>query len=98
MGAYDNNHYSKSLDHAREQKKKRTKYESDRDTNCNWCAQCNHQKFGTRTRGFRNKRTNGDHPKYSIVEIGQNTEKSSGDLRKLGVTQTPLKKHQLTLE
>ena len=26
---------------------------------------------------------------YSIVKIGQNTEKSSGDLRRLSVTQTP---------
>ena len=33
----------------------------------------------------------------SIVEIGQNTEKSPGDLRRLPVTQTPVKDHQLTL-
>ena len=37
---------------------------------------------------FINKRTSGDHPNYSIVEIGQNTEKSPGDLRRLAVTQT----------
>ena len=39
-------------------------------------------------------RTSRDHPNYSIVEIDQNTEKSSGDLRILSVTQTPVKNHQ----
>ena len=29
-----------------------------------------------------------------IIEIGQNTEKSSGDMRRLAVTQTPVKDHQ----
>ena len=38
-----------------------------------------------------------DHPNYSIIEIGQNTEKSLGDLRRLAVTQTPVRIHQLTL-
>ena len=28
------------------------------------------------TRGLENKRTSGDHPNYSIVEISQNSEKS----------------------
>ena len=41
--------------------------------------------------------TSGDHPNYYIVENGQNTEKSPGDLRKLAVTQSPIKDHQLTL-
>ena len=39
--------------------------------------------------------TSRDHPIYSIIEIGQNTKKRLGDLRRLGVTQTPLKDHQL---
>ena len=51
---------------------------------------------GTRTRGLGNKRTSGDHPNYSIIERGQNTEKSPGDLS-LVITQTPIKDHQLTL-
>ena len=34
-------------------------------------------------------------PDYCIVNIGQNTEKSSGDLKELAVTQTPVKGHQL---
>ena len=40
----------------------------------------------------------GGHPNYNIIENSQNTEKSSGDLRRLGtVTQTPVKDHQLKL-
>ena len=35
--------------------------------------------------------------KLQYVEIGQNTEKSPGDKRRLAVTQTPLKDYQLTL-
>ena len=38
-----------------------------------------------------NQRTSGGHPDYSIIKIGQNTEKSPGDLRRLAVTQTPVK-------
>ena len=34
-----------------------------------------------------------DCPNYSIVEIGQNTENSPGDLRRLTVTQTPVENH-----
>ena len=44
-----------------------------------------------------NKRTRGDHPNYSIIENGQNTEKSPGDLWRLAVTQTPVKDYQLRL-
>ena len=39
----------------------------------------------------------GDHPSYNIIENGQNTEKSPGDLRRLAVIQTPEKNHQLKL-
>ena len=38
---------------------------------------------------------NSDHPNYYIIENGQNTEKSHGDLRRLAVTQTPVKNFQL---
>ena len=41
--------------------------------------------------GLRNKRTSGDY----IIENGQNTEKSPGDLRSLAFAQTPAKYHQL---
>ena len=44
-----------------------------------------------------NRGMNWDHPNYCIVEVGQNTEKSSGDSRRHAVTQTPVKDHQLML-
>ena len=47
--------------------------------------------------GLGNNRTSGDNPNNSIVEIGQNTENSYGDLRKLAVTQIPMKNNLLTL-
>ena len=37
-----------------------------------------------------------DHSNY-IIEIGQNSKESSGDLRRLSVAQTPVKNHLLTL-
>ena len=53
--------------------------------------------FGTETKGLLSWQTIGDHPNYSIIEKGQNTEKSPGDLRRLAVTQTRVEDHQLTL-
>ena len=50
-----------------------------------------------RTGKFTNQRTSGDYPDYSIIKIGQNTEKNPGDLRRLAATQTPVKDHQLAL-
>ena len=41
--------------------------------------------------------TSGDHPNDSIIENGQNPEKTPGDLRRFAVTQTPVKDHQLML-
>ena len=38
------------------------------------------------------KRISWDHPNYSMVEISQ---KSLGDMRRLAVTKTPVKNHQL---
>ena len=46
--------------------------------------------------GLRNNRSR-YYPNYSIVEIGQNTAKSPGDLNRLAGTQTPVKHHQLSL-
>ena len=37
--------------------------------------------------------TSGDHADYSITEIGQNTDKSPGDLRRLSITQIPVENH-----
>ena len=72
-------------------------HESDGDTNCNWRTRCSHQMIGTRSGGLVDNRTNEDHPNYSLIKIGQNTEKSPGDLNRLAVTQTPVRSHQLTL-
>ena len=41
---------------------------------------------------------NYDNPNDSIDEIGQDTKKSPGDLRRLDATQTPVENHLLTLE
>ena len=38
-----------------------------------------------------------NHPKYSIVVIGQNTKKSPGAMIRLAVKQTPAKNYPLTL-
>ena len=48
--------------------------------------------------GLGNKRTCGDHPNNSIIKIGKNTKKSPGDLRRLAITQTPLRNARLMLE
>ena len=42
-----------------------------------------------------NRKTNGDHENNSIVDIGQNNNKSPGDLSRFAVTQTLVKEHQL---
>ena len=38
-----------------------------------------------------------DHPNYSITRIGQYTEESPGDMRRLDVAHTPVENYQLTL-
>ena len=43
------------------------------------------------------RRTSGNHPNHNIIENDQNTERSPGHLRRLAVTQTPVKYHQLKL-
>ena len=70
-----------------ESKKKTMEHKSDCNTNCN-------QRI-TRTSGRENK-TSGDHPNDKIVEIGQNTKKSPGDLKRFAITKTLVKNHQQT--
>ena len=60
--------------------------------------------FGTETKGLFKELEDlevGDQVEtiqhYNIIENGQNTEKIAGDLRRLAVTQTPMKDHQLAL-
>ena len=68
-------------------------HESDDCANCNWCFWHNNKRPG----GLGSWRMCRDYPNDSIAENGQNPETSPGDLRKLAVTQTPVKNHQLTL-
>ena len=54
--------------------------------------------LGTIPKGFvkgHEESENGDYLNYRVVKIGQNTKKSPRDLRRLAVTQTPVKDHQL---
>ena len=55
------------------------------------------QRIGKGTGRLGNKKTSEYYPDDNIIKIGQNTEKSPGDLRRLAVTQTPVESHQLTL-
>ena len=72
-------------------------HEGDNYTSRDWCFWYSYQRIIKGTGGLGNKRTVGDHPNYYIIENGHNTDKSPGDLRRLAVTQTPVKDHQLTL-
>ena len=72
-------------------------HESVDYTNCNRCSWHSHQRIATGTGELWKNRTSGDHPNYCIIELGQNTEKSPGDLRRLVVTQTPVRNYYLML-
>ena len=71
------------------------KRESDGNTDYNWCTRNGLQRLSMGTERVKNRRTSRDHPNYNI---SQNSEKSPGELRRLAVTQSPVKVHQLTLE
>ena len=86
----------KYLDLSRELKKT-MEHEGDNYNNHDWCFWYSHQRFIKGTGGFGGRRTTGNHPNYNIIENGQNTEKSAVDLRRLAVTQPPVKNHQLIL-
>ena len=72
-------------------------HESDGDASCNWYAINNHKRLRKGTGRLSNQRTSEDHPVDSIIKIGQNTEKCLGDLKRVVVTETPVKDHRLTL-
>ena len=57
----------------------------------------NPKKIREENERLRNKWTSRNHPDYSIIKIGQNTEKSPGDLRRLAVTEIPEENYQLTV-
>ena len=87
---------NKYLDLARELKNT-VEQAGDNDTNCNWCFWYSDERITKGTGRIGSWRTSGDHPNYYVIENGQNTEKSTGSLRRLTVTQTPVKNHHLTL-
>ena len=49
------------------------------------------------TGGLGSSMTSGDLPNNSIIENGENTEKSSGNLKRLALSQTPVKNYQQKL-
>ena len=76
--------------------KKTMEHEGDNYANCDWCFWYSDWRNIKGTGGLGSWRLSRDHPNDSIIENGQNTEKSPGDLRRLAVTQTPMKNYQLT--
>ena len=72
-------------------------HENNGDTNYNWFARNSSQKLSKGSRRAENRRICHDLLNYNITKIGQNTEKSPGDLRRLAVTHTLVKDHHLTL-
>ena len=58
-------------------------HEGDSDISSNWRARYSHQRIDKGSGGLIND---------SIVEIGQNTKKSPGNLRRLAVTRVPVEK------
>ena len=68
-------------------------HKGDDDTNRNSYASNNPQRFDKGPVRDGNRRTSQDHLNRSI-KIGQTTEKSLGDMRKLSVTQTSVKNRQ----
>ena len=72
-------------------------HESEDYNNHDWCFWYSHQRIIKGTGGLGGRRTSGNHRNYNIIENGQNTEKSLGDLGGLAVTQIPMKNYQLKL-
>ena len=68
------------------------KHEGDDDNWCNLCTLNNLKRINKETGKLGNQRTSGHYPDYNIIKMSQNTEKSPEDLRRLAVTQTPVKK------
>ena len=67
------------------------------DTNCNWHAWNSLLKPGNGAGRVGNRKTYRDYRNYSIIKISQTTETSSGNMRRLTVTQIPARDQQLTL-
>ena len=78
-------------------KKKTVERKGDDYTDYNCCSWYSHARIGKRIGELENKKTSGDHLNYCIIEIAHNPEDGPGDLRRLDITQLPVKDHQLTL-
>ena len=72
-------------------------HESKYYANCDWCVGHNNLRIVEGPGGLGSRRMGGDYPNDSIAKNGQNPGTCPGDLRRLAVTQTPVKNHQLTL-
>ena len=72
-------------------------HEGDGDTNYNWHTWNGPQRLEIGAGCVGSLKRNRDNPNNSIAEFGQNIQKSPEDLRRLAVTQIPVKGHQLTL-
>ena len=72
-------------------------HESNVYANYNLCSWYSHQRINKVMGGVGQRRTSENHPNYCITEIGENIEKTHGDLRRFAVTQTTVKDLQLTL-
>ena len=88
---------NKYLDLAWELKKKTMEHEGDDYTTGDWCFYHSHHRIIKGTGGLRIWRTSGVHPNSYIIENGQNTEKSPGNMRGFAVSQIPVKDHQQTM-
>ena len=71
-------------------------HESENYTNREWYFWYSHGRIIKGTGEIGNRSTSGDYQNCNI-ENNQNSEKSPGDFRRLAVTQTPMKDHQLKL-
>ena len=83
--------------HLARELKKVIEHKGDGNTNCNLCTQNGTQRLGKGSERGGNQKICREYPNNCITEIGQNTEKSPGNLWKLAATQTRVKDHHLTL-
>ena len=73
--------------------KKIEEHEGDGDANCSWCTWNGPQELGEGSGEIENQWKNQDPLDSSIANVGQNTEKNPGDLRRLAITQILVKYH-----
>ena len=68
-------------------------HKGDSDTHWVCCTFNNPEKIGKGSGKPENKRANWDHPDYCIIKIGRNTERNTGDLKRLAVSQKSVRNH-----